>query len=103
MRDFEGKVAVITGAANGMGQGLAERCAQEGMRVVSSDIDEHTLIKAEEDLKIAEADVMAVLTAVSKAGDVEALARKTLDAFGAVHLLCNNGGMVSVDEFIEPI
>lgn len=93
MKEFKDKVAVITGAASGIGRGLAERCAQEGMKVVLADIEEKALTETEKEMKAAGASVLAVLTDVSKASDIEALARKTLDAFGAVHLLCNNAGV----------
>jgi NAD(P)-dependent dehydrogenase (short-subunit alcohol dehydrogenase family) len=86
-------VAVVTGAASGIGRGLAERCAREGMRVVLADVEETSLAQAERELKDAGAEVMAVRTDVSKAEDVEALARRTLEAFGAAHLLFNNAGV----------
>ena len=94
MREFKGKVAVVTGAASGIGRGLAERCAQEGMKVVLADIDKITLAQAEEEMKATGADVLAISTDVSKASDVEALAQRTLDTFGAIHLLCNNAGVI---------
>jgi NAD(P)-dependent dehydrogenase (short-subunit alcohol dehydrogenase family) len=93
MKDFKGKVAVVTGAASGIGYGLAERCAKEGMKLVLADVEEGALTKAEQDIKGMGAEVIAVKTDVSKAGDVEALAKKTLDAYGAVHLLFNNAGV----------
>ncbi|MFA4836212.1 MAG: SDR family NAD(P)-dependent oxidoreductase [Dehalococcoidia bacterium] len=93
MRDFAGKVAVITGAASGIGRGIAERCAKEGMSVVIADVEEKALTQAEEEMKAAGSRVLAVLTDVSKLSDVEALAQKTLDVFGAVHLLFNNAGV----------
>lgn len=101
MKVFEGKVAVITGAASGIGRGLAERCAQEGMKVVLADTEEETLIQAEEELKAAGATVLAVLTDVAKANDIQALAQKTLNAFGAVHLLCSNAGVASGERIWE--
>lgn len=58
-----------------------------------ADVEEKALVQAEKDIKAMGAPTLAVLTDVSKAGDVEALAKKTLDAFGAVHLLCNNAGV----------
>jgi NAD(P)-dependent dehydrogenase (short-subunit alcohol dehydrogenase family) len=93
MKEFKGKVAVITGAASGIGRAIAERCAREGMQVVLADVEDKALAQAEEEISAAGATVLAVLTDVSKADAVEALARKTLDAFGGVHLLCNNAGV----------
>jgi NAD(P)-dependent dehydrogenase (short-subunit alcohol dehydrogenase family) len=93
MKQFKDKVAVVTGAASGIGRALADRCAREGMRVVLADVEAPALARAEAELREAGADVLAVLTDVSQATDVEALAQRTLDAYGAVHLLCNNAGV----------
>jgi len=93
MKDFKDKVAVITGAASGIGYGLAEHAAREGMKVVLSDVEAGALEKAEKDIKALGAATLAVKTDVSRADDVKALADKTLDTFGAVHLLCNNAGV----------
>jgi NAD(P)-dependent dehydrogenase (short-subunit alcohol dehydrogenase family) len=101
MKKFKGKVAVITGASSGIGRALAERCAQEGMKVVLADTDKKALAKTEKDLKAAGASVLAVSTDVSKAEAVEALAKKTLDTFGAVHLLCNTAGVHSPTPLAE--
>jgi NAD(P)-dependent dehydrogenase (short-subunit alcohol dehydrogenase family) len=93
MKEFRGKVAVITGAADGIGRGIAERCVQEGMKVVLAGINEANLAKAEAELKASGGEVISVRTDVAKRGDVETLARKAMDAFGAVHLLFNNAGV----------
>src|SRR5512144_1449606 len=93
MKDFKGKVAVITGAANGIGFGIAERCAQLGMKVVLAGVNIENLRKAEDQLKSTGAELLCAQTDVSKRSDVEALAQATLDAFGAVHLLVNNAGV----------
>jgi NAD(P)-dependent dehydrogenase (short-subunit alcohol dehydrogenase family) len=93
MKEFKDKVAVITGAASGIGRGLSERAAQEGMKVVMADVEEEALAQAEKELKAVGATVLAVVTDVSQSDHLEALARRTLDAFGAVHLLCNNAGV----------
>ncbi len=93
MKEFKNRVAVVTGAASGIGRGIADRCQQAGMKIVLADIEEETLKKTEVELKTAGADTLAVLTDVSKAEDIESLAKKTLDAFGAVHLLFNNAGV----------
>ncbi len=93
MKDFQGKVAVITGAASGIGRALTEKSIQLGMKVVLADVEAAALKKAEEEMKAAGADVLAVQTDVSKAEDVEALARKAFATYGAVHLLFNNAGV----------
>ena len=93
MKEFKGKVAVITGAASGIGRGLAEWCVSAGMKVVLADIDEANLTKAETELKTTGGSVLGVRTDVSKRSDVERLASQALDAFGQVHLLFNNAGV----------
>ena len=87
-------VAVITGAASGIGRGLAERFAAEGMKVVLADVEEAALAELAADLKAKGATVLTVRTDVSNATEVENLAVRTLEAFGAVHILCNNAGVV---------
>jgi NAD(P)-dependent dehydrogenase (short-subunit alcohol dehydrogenase family) len=93
VKEFKGKVAVITGSASGIGRALAERCVGEGMRVVLADVEEARLATTETELKAAGGTVLGVRTDVSSRSDVEALARKTLDAFGGVHFLINNAGI----------
>jgi NAD(P)-dependent dehydrogenase (short-subunit alcohol dehydrogenase family) len=93
MKEFRGRIAVVTGAASGIGRALAERFAAEGMKVVLADIEEAALAKTEGELKAQGAAVLAVPTDVSKASQVDALARTTIDHFGAVHVLCNNAGV----------
>lgn len=93
VKEFIDKVAVITGAASGIGRAIAERCFQEGMKVVLADIEDGALAQTEQALSARGAIVLAVQTDVSRAGDIEALAKKTLSAFGAVHLLFNNAGV----------
>jgi NAD(P)-dependent dehydrogenase (short-subunit alcohol dehydrogenase family) len=93
MKDFHGKVAVITGGASGLGRAMADRFAREGMAIVLADVEPNALARAEAEMKAAGAKVIGVRTDVSKAAEVEALAQKTLAAFGAVHLLANNAGV----------
>jgi NAD(P)-dependent dehydrogenase (short-subunit alcohol dehydrogenase family) len=96
MKEFKGKVAVVTGAASGIGRAMAERFAAEGMKVVLADVEAGVLAQTEAEMKAAGATVLAVRTDVSRASDVEALAGRTIDAFGAVHILCNNAGVPPV-------
>ncbi len=93
MKEFKDKVAVITGAANGIGRAIAERCVKDGMKVVLADINEKDLGKSETELRDMGGTVLCVKTDVSKRNDMELLARKTLEAFGEVHLLFNNAGV----------
>jgi len=93
MREFKNKVAVITGAASGIGRGLARRAAREGMKVVLADIERDALNQTEEELKKSGTSAISVLTDVSKLEDIENLARLTIDTFGEVHFLCNNAGV----------
>jgi len=93
MQEFKDKVAVITGAANGIGLGIAQRCAQEGMKVVLAGINEANLAEAAAGLRATGATVLSIPTDVSKPDEVETLAQKTFSTFGMVHLLCNNAGV----------
>ena len=93
MKEFQGRVAVVTGAASGIGRALAGKSAQEGMKVVLADIEEQALMQASQELQAEGASVLAVPTDVSKAGEVEALAQRAFETYGAVHLLFNNAGV----------
>lgn len=93
MQEFRGKVAVITGAGRGIGRALALHCAKEGMNVVLAGIGMDSLSRTAAELQALGAEALAVQTDVSKAAAVDALAEKTLDRFGAVHLLVNNAGV----------
>jgi len=94
MKDFRDKVAVVTGAASGIGRALAEHCARERMKVVLADVEVAALRKAAEELTAQGAVVLSQQTDVSKRTEVELLAQRTLETFGAVHMLFNNAGVV---------
>jgi NAD(P)-dependent dehydrogenase (short-subunit alcohol dehydrogenase family) len=91
MKDFNGKVAVITGAASGFGREFARIAAGLGMKLVLADIQEQALqtVAAE----FPNTEVLALRTDVSKQADMEALAEESFKRFGAVHLLFNNAGV----------
>jgi NAD(P)-dependent dehydrogenase (short-subunit alcohol dehydrogenase family) len=95
MQDLEGKVAVVTGGASGIGLGLARRFASERMRLVLADVERAALDEATADLADAfGADsVMGVPTDVRDDEAVDALAAAAFERFGTVHVLCNNAGV----------
>ena len=101
MEELEGRVAVVTGAASGIGLGLARRFAQEGMRVVLADIETDPLEQAVAEIAATGAAAIGVPTDVSQADQVQALADATIAEFGAVHVLCNNAGVESGARFAD--
>ena len=95
MREVEGKVAFITGAASGIGLGIARAFAEAGLKVMLADIEEDALHVALADLQGAGADVRGVVSDVSDRSAVHRAAGETLKAFGKVHILCNNAGVLA--------
>ena len=93
MKEFKDKVAVITGGASGLGLEIARLAAKKGMKLVLADIEERALKQAQVEFAGQGVEVLAVRTNVAIAEDVEQLADKTLERFGAVHLLFNNAGV----------
>ncbi|HLG93021.1 MAG TPA: SDR family NAD(P)-dependent oxidoreductase [Acidimicrobiales bacterium] len=93
MRQLAGKVAVVTGAASGIGLGLARRLAEEAMAVVLADVEAEALERAGSELAARGAEVEVVPTDVSQAPEVQALADRAVQRFGRVELLCNNAGV----------
>jgi len=96
MKQFRDRVAVVTGAASGIGLALAERFAAEGMKVVMADIEMDALAKAADAVRKKAPAVLPTRIDVSRPEDVERLARETYDAFGAAHVLCNNAGVAVI-------
>ncbi|MFN8017763.1 MAG: SDR family NAD(P)-dependent oxidoreductase [Acidimicrobiales bacterium] len=95
MEDLQGKVAVVTGAASGIGLGMARAFAAEGMRVVLADIESPALEAAVAEGFPDGAELLSVVCDVSDGGQVEALRDAAVDRFGTVHVLCNNAGVSS--------
>ena len=94
MEELTGRVAVITGAASGLGRAMAVRMAAEGMRVVLADIEPDPLDAVEQELTDGGTEVVTEVVDVSRSEDIDRLASTAFDRFGAVHVLCNNAGVV---------
>ena len=93
METFRDRVAVVTGAASGIGLALAERFATEGMKVVMADVEAAALERAAAAVRASARAVLPVRVDVSRPEDVERLAGETYAAFGAAHVVCNNAGV----------
>ena len=93
LTEFEGKVAVVTGAASGIGKAMCTRLAQEGMNVVLADVENDALREAGRDIEKHGVEVLTVRTDVAQPDQVSALAEATIDRFGKVHVVCNNAGV----------
>ena len=103
MDDLTGRVAVVTGAARGVGFGLAQAFVERQMRVVISDIDEAALEAAASSLRALGADAIGVPADVSDADAVVRLRDAAFERFGTVHVLCNNAAPGGGGPFCEPI
>jgi NAD(P)-dependent dehydrogenase (short-subunit alcohol dehydrogenase family) len=93
MDSFEGRTAVITGAASGIGRALAQRAGAEGMRLVLADIEAAPLEGLARELTAGGVEVVTQLVDVSDGAQVDELGRRAVEAFGSVHLVCNNAGV----------
>ncbi len=93
METVDGKVAVVTGAASGIGRAMADRFAAAGMKVVMADIELAALEAAVGEVTATGAEAVAVRTDVAQASEIEALRDSAVDTFGGVHVVCNNAGV----------
>lgn len=95
MKDFKDKVAVITGGAAGLGKAMAERFANEGVKLVLADIEKPVLDKTVAEFKSKGVDCIGVVGDVSKEATIQNMLDEALKAYGKVNILCNNAGVAS--------
>src|SRR6188472_2115936 len=93
MMEIAGKTAFVTGAASGIGLGIATALSQAGVKVMLCDIEEEALAKAVADLKLTNADVDGVKADVSLKVELQTAADATIARYGRVHILINNAGV----------
>ena len=93
MRNLEGKTAVVTGAASGIGKALAKKFAQEKMQVVLADIEEEALEKTVDNLRQYQHRVIGIKTDVLIEESIDELFKKAKEEYGNIHILCNNAGI----------
>jgi NAD(P)-dependent dehydrogenase (short-subunit alcohol dehydrogenase family) len=93
--DLRGKTSVVTGGAGGIGRALTLRFAREGANVVVADLDEAGMEAVASEARGSGVKAFTVRTDVSDLEQVQALAARAFEAFGAVHLLCNNAGVAA--------
>lgn len=99
MRDLEGRVAFVTGAASGIGLGITTALAQAGVKVMMCDIEQDALDKAVDTLRQTNADVDGVIADVSLKDQMQVAADATIERFGKVHILVNNAGVGGGDNY----
>lgn len=93
MDHLAGKVAVVTGAASGLGRAMALAFAAEGMHVALADVDEANLARAADEVRAKGVHALALRVDVSRGEEIDALAERTIAELGGAHLVCNNAGV----------
>ncbi|PYO23454.1 MAG: short-chain dehydrogenase [Candidatus Rokuibacteriota bacterium] len=91
--ELRGRTAVVTGGASGIGRALIQRFAREGANVVVADLDDAGMAAVAGEAQALGVKALAVRTDVADLAQVQALAARAFEAFGAVHVLCNNAGV----------
>jgi NAD(P)-dependent dehydrogenase (short-subunit alcohol dehydrogenase family) len=94
MEKLRGRVAVVTGAGGGIGAALARACGGQGMRVIAADVDEEGAAETAEAIRSGGGEALFARVDVRQRAELDALAERSFEAFGACHLLVNNAGVM---------
>ena len=103
MRDLKGKTAIVTGAASGIGLGIAKALAHAGANIVLADLRPEPLEAAQAEIKTIGVETLAVTTDVSDPASVASAGDAALKAFGALHIAVNNAGVAMHGTPIENV
>ncbi|MEW6769290.1 MAG: SDR family NAD(P)-dependent oxidoreductase [Pseudomonadota bacterium] len=95
MKDLTGKTAFVTGGASGIGLAMGRAFAEAGMKVMLADIEKDALADALKSLHNVSPDVRGVVCDVADSTSVDRAAQESYDAFGKVHIVCNNAGVAA--------
>jgi NAD(P)-dependent dehydrogenase (short-subunit alcohol dehydrogenase family) len=93
MDDFKGRIAVVTGGGSGIGAAMARAFAREGAKIVLADVDRAGMERVAGEIEKSGGEAIAVETDVTSLAAVEKLAERTVERFGAAHIVCNNAGV----------
>ncbi len=101
MKELQEKIAIVTGAAVGIGKGIALSLAEAGAKVVIADIKEKELNQTLTEIKGLDADGLAIICDVSKTEDIDNLVKKTLEKYTRIDILVNNAGIYPFKPFTD--
>ena len=101
MKEFKGKTAFITGAANGIGAEYSRECARRGMNVAMLDINKDSLTKTEDEIKALGAKTLAIKCDITAEGELRGAIRKTVETFGTLDLIFNNAGVYFIGDITQ--
>ncbi|MBA3952398.1 MAG: SDR family NAD(P)-dependent oxidoreductase, partial [Rubrobacter sp.] len=101
--ELPGRVAIVTGAARGIGFAIAERLSQAGARVVVADVDEQSALAAVKRLREGGAEAVEAVADVTRPDEVGAMVERAIDAFGRLDILVNNAGITGRDAPLSEI